>query len=69
MTQEERQPAKKPRKSKVTSYEVMLSETRELSKRILERMEELYTQFPSPELADAVRRMRETDRDLPPTGV
>ncbi len=65
MTQEDRQPAKRPRKSKIVSYEAMLNETRELARRTLQRMEELYKQFPSPELEEALRRMRAAHDDLP----
>jgi hypothetical protein len=39
-----------------------------MSRGLLERLEDLYRQFPSTDLADAIRRMREVHDDLPSGG-
>jgi hypothetical protein len=47
-------------------YRLMLDETRDLSQRVLERIEELNRLFPSPALAEALRRLHAMAGELPP---
>jgi hypothetical protein len=52
--------------SSESPYHLMLHETRDLSQRIVERVEELNRLFPTPALAEALRRLHAMAGELPP---